>query len=166
MTDITNTDKEKGLGFDHEQVGRLMTSNVATSRPNDTVKVAARRMQECDCGSLPVTDSDGRPIGMITDRDVAIFIASQGLDSTTVEVRECMTEDIVACREDATIEHALELMARYQVRRLPIVNAAGFLVGIVSQADLALDAETHVGHGKRRSVASMVSAVSEPSCRI
>jgi len=156
---------EGGAAFRNERVGDLMTTVVATASPAETVSVAARRMQESDCGSLPVVDTEGRPIGMITDRDIALFIAGKALDATSVDVRECMTEDIVACREDATLDYCLELMARYQVRRLPVVNAGGILVGIISQADFALDAEANTGRGKRRSVAHMVSAVSEPCCR-
>jgi CBS domain-containing protein len=161
MVDVPK--REEAAGFGRERVGRVMTGAVATVRPTDKVQSAARLMEELDCGSLPVVDASGRPVGMITDRDIALHIAGRGLDSSEVDVRECMTEEVVSCPEDATIEDCLGLMSRRQVRRIPIVNPDGTLVGIVSQADFALDAAADSGSGKRRLVASMVSAVSEPN---
>ena len=151
-----------GSGFEEARVGDLMTGSVATVTEADTVADAARKMQECDCGSLPVVDDHFRPVGMITDRDIALGIAPRSLNAKRVKVRDCMTEGVVLCELTDHVDRCLRLMATNQVRRLPVVNEEGTLAGIVSQADLARHAESHAGRGERRSVASMVSAISEP----
>jgi CBS domain-containing protein len=149
-------------GFGSECAGDLMTEGVAVVTADESVAEAARLMAEYDCGSLPVVDEWSRPIGFLTDRDIALFIAPRSLDAGAVRVRECMSEDVVACNVHDPLEQCLEVMARNQIRRLPVLNDDGSLAGIISQADLARDASAHAGTGRRRMVASMVSAISEP----
>jgi CBS domain-containing protein len=145
-----------------ERAAELMTEDVATVTPADSVSEAAVLMQECDCGSLPVVGRGGRPIGVITDRDIALFIAPRSLNASRVAVRECMTDEVVTAHVEDPIDECLQTMARHQVRRLPVVDDDGTLVGIISQADLARHADSHPGDGERRSVAKMVSKVSRP----
>jgi CBS domain-containing protein len=151
-----------GSGFEDARASNLMTAPVAAILATENLADAAKRMRESDCGSLPVVDEQGRPIGMITDRDIALHIAPRGLNAKRVLVRECMTENVVSCELDDHADRCLRLMATNQVRRLPVVNAEGILTGIISQADLARHAEHHAGRGERRSVAAMVCAISEP----
>jgi CBS domain-containing protein/uncharacterized protein (DUF2267 family) len=145
------------------RASELMTEGVITVKPDDSVAIAACRMHEFDCGSLPVVEENGRPVGVITDRDIALFIAPRGLNAEHVQVVQCMTDQIVTCRVDDSVERCLSLMARHQIRRLPVVNEGDRLVGILSQADLARHAQAHSGHGERRQLANLLSAISEPS---
>lgn len=151
-----------GNGFEDSKVGDVMTGSVATVTEVDTVADAARKMLESDCGSLPVVDGQFHPVGMITDRDIALGIAPRALNARQVRVRDCMTDGVILCEVNDHVDKCLRLMATNQVRRLPVVNEDGTLAGIVSQADLARHAESHAGKGERRSIASMVSAISEP----
>lgn len=148
---------------DEVRAGDVMTRNVVTIHPNDTVERAARLMGECDCGALPVTDGNGRLVGMVTDRDIAVRIAGRGIDSRRARVGDCMTNETFACHANDSIEDCMHEMARHQVRRIPIVYDNNRLAGIVSQADLARHAGSYQGRGERRAMADMLSAVSEPS---
>jgi CBS domain-containing protein len=150
-------------GFEDARVGDLMTGSVATVTESDTVADAARKMQECDCGALPVVDEHFKPVGIITDRDIALRIAPRALNAKRVRVSECMTGGVIHCEVTDHVDRCLRLMAANQVRRIPVVNEEGTLAGILSQADLARHADAHAGRGERRSVASMLSAVSEPA---
>jgi CBS domain-containing protein len=152
-----------GSGFEDARAGDLMTSPVASVLGTDSLADAAVKMREADCGALPVVDEQHHPIGMITDRDIALHVAPRGLDAKRVHVKDCMTENVVSCGLTDHVDRCLRLMARNQVRRLPVVDDAGLLTGIISQADLARHAEEHAGKGERRSVAAMVGAISEPA---
>jgi CBS domain-containing protein/uncharacterized protein (DUF2267 family) len=151
-----------GNAFSDMRVSELMTSDVQTVSPATSVAEAARKMRDFDCGSLPVIDEGRRPIGIITDRDIAISVAARSLEADQVPVGKCMTDRVATCSTDETVTQCLERMGRNQVRRMPVVNNAGRLVGIISQADLARHADAHPGSGERRSVASTVSEISEP----
>jgi len=98
---------------------------------------------------------------MVTDRDIAIRLVARGLDARQARVEDFMTGKAYACHEDDSIGGCMELMSRYQIRRLPIVNDRQRIVGIISQSDLARHAEEHLGTGERRAVADMLCAVSE-----
>jgi CBS domain-containing protein len=111
-------------------------------------------MRDNDIGSLPVLD-DGDPIGMITDRDIAIRVVAEGKDPNTTRVAEIFSGDLVAVAPGRTLEEAEQLMAEYKVRRLAVVTE-GRLVGILAQADIALE-ESPEKAGK------LLEAVSEPS---
>jgi CBS domain-containing protein len=115
---------------------------------------AARLMREEHIGSLPVTE-DGQLIGMITDRDLTTRVVAEAADPTTTSVGDVYSRDPISVEPDEDLEVALRLMARHQVRRLPVVES-GRLVGIVAQADIALrENETKTGE--------LVEAISEPS---
>jgi CBS domain-containing protein len=141
----------------------LMTRSVQTIHPWDSVEHAARLMGECDCGSLPVVNENGRLIGMVTDRDIALRVVARGRDVRRAQVEDCMSEDVVACHEYDSIEGCMRQMSRHQIRRLPIVDDRNRVIGIVSQGDLAWHAGTHPGWGERRAVADVLCAVSEPN---
>ncbi|HZS08746.1 MAG TPA: CBS domain-containing protein [Blastocatellia bacterium] len=161
----------------HEQRGRegssfrpgevrardVMTHNVITAHAWDTVERAARLMGDCDCGSLPVIGENGRLIGVVTDRDIAVRVVARGKDPRRARVEECMSGDIVACEEYDSIESCMRQMARHQIRRLPIVDDRNYVVGIISQSDLARHAGKHPGWGERRAMADVLCAVSDPA---
>ncbi|MBA3519655.1 MAG: CBS domain-containing protein [Rhizobiales bacterium] len=117
------------------QVRELMTRDVRLLGPNDTIRNAARQMRDDDIGSLPIADGD-RLVGYITDRDIVVRALAEGRDADTT-VREVMTERVLYCFEDETIEDVAANMAHNQVRRLPVLTREKRLVGIVALGDIA-----------------------------
>jgi CBS domain-containing protein len=133
-------------------------ADVMTQRPRAVtaqmkVREAARLMDEEDVGSLPVVDEGERLIGIVTDRDVAVRVVGRGLDSDTTEVGEVATREVIALTPDNDLDDALRLMAREQVRRVPIVAGENQLVGMLAQADVA-----HAG--KEKETGELVEAIS------
>lgn len=121
------------------QVQDVMTRAAECIRPDDTLQEAARKMKSLDVGPLPVCGDDDRPIGMLTDRDIAVRAVAEGLDPLSARVRDVMTEGVCSCSEDDDVEEAARQMKERQIRRLVVLNRTGRLVGIVSLADLAID---------------------------
>jgi CBS domain-containing protein len=149
--------------WNETRVRDVMTLDVACVRPHDSVEYAARLMRERNCGAIPVVDRDGRLTGMITDRDIAVRLVARGSDIRRARVDDCMTDEGFACLDTDSINNCMRSMSRNQVRRMPIVDSDGRVVGIVSQSDLAHHAEEHRGSGERRAVADVLCAVSERS---
>jgi CBS domain-containing protein len=131
----------------------LMTQNPRAVRPDDTVVDAARMMRDENVGSLPVVDSD-RLIGMVTDRDVSVRVVAEGRDPGEVSVQEIASRNPVTAEATSDLNEALQLMARHQVRRLPVTEE-GRLVGIIAQADVA-------GEIGDKQTGRLVEAISEP----
>lgn len=148
---------------DDLRAGDVMTRDVVTVHPLDSVEHAARLMRDCDCGALPVVNSDRRLAGMITDRDIARRLVASGRETRSAIVADCMTGESFACHVNDDLETCMRRMSRHQVRRLPVVNDSDQVIGIISQSDLARHAGDHPGRGERRAVADLVCAVSEPS---
>jgi CBS domain-containing protein len=139
-----------------------MTRRVRSVHPATSVERAARIMEECDCGALPVIGDNGVLVGMITDRDIAIRIVARGRDARYAIVADCMTERIFACYATEPVAECMRQMARHQVRRMPIVDDHQHLVGIVAQSDLARHAGFSPLRDERRALTEVVSAVSQP----
>ena len=118
-------------------VSEAMTAQVVTAKPTDTIKRVAKIMQEVDTGVVPVSDN-GKVIGMITDRDIVLRVVAEGGDLNG-PVTGVMSEDVQTCREDDNLADAAALMGSHQLRRLPVLNDAGRLVGILSLGDIAQD---------------------------
>jgi CBS domain-containing protein len=114
----------------------IMTREPELISPDASIKDAAKRMKDEDIGALPVGEND-RLIGMVTDRDIAMRGVAEGRAPETTPVRDVMSEKILYCFEDDSIEDAAQCMAEHQVRRLPILNRDKRLTGIVSLADIA-----------------------------
>ena len=112
-----------------------MTRNVQLVTPDQTIREAARLMAEIDAGSLPVGEND-RLVGMITDRDIAIRAVAEGKSPDT-KVRDVMSHEMLYCFDDQDLDEIAKNMAKNQVRRLPVINHAKRLVGILSIGDLA-----------------------------
>jgi CBS domain-containing protein len=140
----------------------LMSRDVATVYPRDSIERAARLMAECDCGALPVTDTEGRLLGMVTDRDIAVRLVARGADTRRAAVHHCMTDEAFACDANAPIEECLRTISRHQVRRVPVVDERNRVVGIISQSDLVRQAGANPGRGERRTIANALRDVSEP----
>jgi CBS domain-containing protein len=122
------------------KVKEVMSVNPACCTPNDSAQNAAKTMCDRNVGSIPVVaDHQSRVlVGMITDRDLCCSIVAHGLDPKTTLIQEFITYTPVSCRDGENVERCEHLMQEHQVRRIPVVDAEGRVIGIVSQADLAL----------------------------
>jgi CBS domain-containing protein len=135
----------------------VMTREPASCQPTDSLVRVAQIMKSHDVGSVPIVDGASRKlVGMVTDRDIAIKAVASGRLSETATVRDVMSTDVVTCREDEDIQLAVSRMAERQVRRIPVADNNGVLVGIISQADIA----TRVQRDK--TTGELVEAISEP----
>ena len=114
----------------------VMTREVQTLHPKDTVQHAVQMMERLDVGALPVCDA-GRVVGMLTDRDITVRATALGLAAGTA-VEQVMSTNVVCCQEDDDIEQLQQTLCESQVRRVPIIGGDEQLVGIVSLGDLAL----------------------------
>ena len=115
----------------------VMTKDPKTCAPTDTVQQAAQLMKSEDVGPIPIVGTDGKLEGIITDRDIVLKVVAEGRDSKTTKLSDVMSTDLITCTADGDIEETLDLMEDNQVRRIPVVDASGRLVGIISQADVA-----------------------------
>ena len=128
------------------KISELMTRNPCTVSPDTPVSEAARLMKEEDVGIVPVVErvggaeTRGRLVGVVTDRDITIRHVAEGRTSDT-PVRDVMSGGVKTVTLDDSVETVMELMGREQVRRIPVVDERGSLVGVVSQADLARKAK-------------------------
>jgi CBS domain-containing protein len=143
------------------QVQKMMTSNPACVTPGDSVRDAARLMKEHDCGLIPVVENQEsrRLVGVVTDRDLAVRAIGEGKGADT-KVSEVMSRDPSCASPDTDVSEVERIMSERQVRRVPVVDSAGRLAGIVAQADLALNDDSGVSD---REVARTVERISRPS---
>jgi CBS domain-containing protein len=137
----------------------LMTQNPKCCAPTDTAVRVARMMKIEDVGSLPVCSSSDsrRLVGIVTDRDLSMEVVAEGRDPNRTTVEICMTRDPITCRVDEDLEIALDRMEANQIRRIPVVDRFGMLVGIIAQADIATKARSP------QKVAQVVEEISRPS---
>ena len=137
-----------------KSVRDAMTQDPRSIGASASVVEAARLMREQHIGALPVTE-DERLVGMITDRDITTRVVAQSAAPETTSVGDVYSHDLISVEPDNGLDEALQLMARHQVRRLPVVEN-GRLVGIVSQADIAL-------RENEKKTGELVEAISAPS---
>ena len=137
------------------KVKDIMTTTVACCTPDATLQEVARAMCDFDCGEIPVVDGRDtmRPVGVITDRDVACRAVAANKNVATTTVAECMTSPCVSIGPDASVEACCAVMERYQIRRVLVTDQEGRCCGIVSQADIAHSAS-------KESTADVVKQVS------
>ena len=136
----------------------LMTPAPSCCHPEHTTVEAAELMQREDVGLVPIVDgSNSKLIGVLTDRDITLKVVAAGRDPRGTSVSEVMTPEPVACLDQESIEFVMELMASRQVRRIPIVDKDGAIVGIISQADIATRLSSPQETGQ------VVQAISEPA---
>jgi CBS domain-containing protein len=118
----------------------IMSTNPRCVTPEQDVREAARIMKDENVGVVPVVERDGsrKLIGMLTDRDIAIRVVAEGKSSA--QVREVMSGNPRTAKADDSVDDVMDLMGREQVRRIPVVDERGELVGIVAQADIVREA--------------------------
>ena len=126
-------------------IGEMCTKPVVTISPKVSVQEAARLMHRKNVGALVMVD-DSRPQGILTDRDIVTAVVAQGRDPMTTTVGEVMRRDLTVIREDRGIFDAITLLSDKGVRRLPVVNAAGKLTGIIALDDLLMLLGREMGH--------------------
>jgi CBS domain-containing protein len=141
------------------RVKEIMTPDPARCTPETTVQETAALMRDHDCGSIPVVENtaSNRLIGTVTDRDLAVRGLAVGKGPDTL-VRDVMTPEPITCVPEDEVEDVREVMMGRQVRRVPVVDTDGLLVGIVAQADIARED----GAATDREVGRIVEAISEP----
>ena len=120
-----------------QRIGDVMTRDVESIAPGATIQTAARLMDELNVGALPVCENR-RLIGMITDRDITVRATASDLLPSSIRVGDIMTEHPRWCLESQTTEEVIEQMSNVQVRRIPVLNDAQEVIGIVSLGDLAV----------------------------
>jgi CBS domain-containing protein len=136
------------------QVRDVMTANPECVSERDSLRDVARIMKDKDTGVVPVVD--GRKIiGLITDRDIVVRGLAEGKDLGNATVTELMTTSVRSVRDDASVNEALELMSRAEVRRVAVVNNNDELVGIVSLGDISINTD------KDNKVGKTVESISE-----
>jgi CBS domain-containing protein len=117
-------------------VSEVMTANPCAIDADKPVAYAAKMMRDEDVGLAPIVEGD-RLVGTVTDRDIAIRAVAEGKDPQTTPVREIASTNLVTADPDQDLDEAVRLMAEHQVRRLPVVEEDGRLVGVLAQADIA-----------------------------
>lgn len=117
------------------RVRDIMTSNPACGSPQDSLESIARLMVKHDCGSVPVCES-GRIIGVVTDRDIVVRAVAAGRNPLSLTAGDLMSHPVATIECDANLDVAIDLLEKNQVRRLPVVDHSGRLVGVVAQADV------------------------------
>jgi CBS domain-containing protein len=131
----------------------VMTVNPAVCTPETPLDQVARLMVQHDCGEIPVVDLAERPVGVVTDRDIVCRVVAEGKNPLAYPAEIAMSEPVVTVPAEATIDDVLSTMEKHQIRRVPVVEPDGRLVGIIAQADLAWT-------GGPREVAELVREVS------
>jgi CBS domain-containing protein len=119
------------------RIDEVMIPDVVTIDATATLAEAAEVMREAKVGMLPVMDGENL-IGVLTDRDLVIRGMAQDVRPSSVQVSECMSTNVIAVPPDAPVEGAMEIMAREQIGRLPVIDADGKLIGVVTLSSLAL----------------------------
>jgi CBS domain-containing protein len=136
-----------------ESIRAIMTANPCSIDAGKTVDYAAQMMRDEDVGLAPIVEGD-RLIGTLTDRDIAIRVVAEGKDPASTQVRDVASKQVVTLDPQQELDEALRLMATHQVRRLPVVEEDGRLVGVVAQADIAR-------HGDAKATGQVVEEISD-----
>jgi CBS domain-containing protein len=138
-------------------VGDVMTVNPAVCTRETGLADVARRMVDCDCGEIPIVDSETamHPIGVVTDRDIVCRIVAEGRNPADHRAGDYMTSPVVTVTPDTKLDACVNLMEERQIRRVPVVDERGRLVGIVAQSDIARK-------GSRTMTSDLVREVSQP----
>jgi len=135
------------------QVSEVMSRSVASIDPNAMIRDAAKRMRDEDIGALVVMD-DGQPIGMVTDRDIVVRAVAAERELGNTAVRTAMSEGVAVCKESDSLADAAKKMSDHKIRRLPVMDGRGKLVGVVGLADIT--------RGEEATAAETVRQVTEP----
>lgn len=136
----------------------VMTPNPVCCTPDTPLREVARMMVEHDCGQIPVVVRlpTGRPLGVVTDRDIIVRLVARDRDVSAASAADCMSSPAMRVSRDASLADCCTLMEQKQIRRLLVVDEDDAVCGIVAQADIARN-------GRDQVTAEMVKEISEPS---
>ena len=137
------------------KVQSVMTSNPACCTPSTPLREVAQMMLKNDCGEIPVVESidSGRPLGVVTDRDIVVRTLARGRNPMDLAAGDCMSSPAVTVTEDTSLSEVVDLMESRQMRRVLVVDEEGSICGIVAQADIAL-------HGRDKMTGQAVEEIS------
>jgi CBS domain-containing protein len=140
------------------QVMEIMTTDPACCTPETSLQEVGKMMIDHDCGEIPVVDDKATklPLGVITDRDIVCRTIAKGINPLDLSVGDCMSKPCVTVMPDISIEECARIMEEKQIRRAPVVDAAGSCCGIISLADIAL-------HAQKKVTAEVIKEVSWPT---
>jgi len=133
----------------------VMTANPACCTQGTSLQEVARMMADNDCGEIPVVDDARQPVGVITDRDIAVRAVATGCDPAKATAGDYMSSPVATVQEQGSLADVCQLMEQNKIRRVVVVDDRGGVTGIVAQADIALA-------GKKATTAEVVKQVSEP----
>lgn len=140
-----------------QTISEIMTRDVHTISPDETVRRAAQLMDELNVGSIPVCDGP-KLVGMITDRDITVRATAAGMGPESTRVGDVMSTDVRTCYSTQNVDEVLSQMGDVQIRRVPVVDQASHsLVGIVSLGDMATKHSAGIDHALEE-----ISSPSEP----
>jgi CBS domain-containing protein len=139
----------------------VMTKDPLCCLPNDFVTKAAELMKSGHVGSIPVIENDQtkKLVGIVTDRDLALRILAEGLDAKSTKVETVMTRKVVTCDAQDSLRKTVDAMSKHQLRRIPIVDDDNKILGIITQADVAM----HFDHPKK--TAAMIKEISQANAK-
>lgn len=137
----------------------VMTRNPVTCYVNTPLPEVAALMLSHDCGQIPVVDAQGKPLGVVTDRDIVVRVVANGGNPAVATAADAMTSPARTVGLDTDLDDCLHTMEQAQIRRVPVVDERGRLVGIVATADVALA-------GERKAIAEVMEEVSAPSPKL
>lgn len=143
-------------------IREVMKQPAVTCVRDDSLNRVAQLLWENDCGALPVVDTQGCLVGMVTDRDALMSAYTRGRLLSDLRVEDAMSATVHSCRADDPIEVAERLMAERQVRRIPVVDKDLHPIGVVSLNDLARSASHRKHHGLDRELVATMAAVCQP----
>ena len=144
------------------QTSELMSREPRAVRVGDRLDAAARVLWEQDCGIVPVVDSAGVVVGVLTDRDLCMAVYTQGRSLSELGVTTVMSRLVRACRPDDSIQTAMAAMRDAQVHRLPVVDARGVLVGILAMNDLVRAAQSRPASLDAAAVVKCLAGIGAP----
>ena len=138
--------------------GDVMTPHPAYCTPETSLTRVAQLMVLHDCGEIPVVEDEdlARPVGVVTDRDIVCRLLARGKNPLEHSAAECMSQPVITVEETTPLDEVLGVMERHQIRRVPVVNAVGRCIGVLSQADLAWT-------GRAKEIATLVREISRES---
>jgi CBS domain-containing protein len=134
----------------------VMSRNPDCCTVDTGLQEVARRMVDCDCGEIPVVDSSGKPVGVLTDRDICCRTVAQGRNPLDMKAGDVMTTPVATVTPQTSVSDCCKLMEARQIRRVVVVDDAGRCCGIVAQADIALHDRS------KREVAQVLEKISAP----
>lgn len=144
-----------------KKASEVMTKNPVFCMSTDMAVKAAKLMKSENVGSIPIVENGNTQelIGIVTDRDLAMKIVGEGLDAESTKIEVVMTHKVVTCLADDDLQKVMDIMSEHQLRRIPVINENKKILGMISQADVAI----HYDHPEK--TAAMVKEISQENVK-